>query len=438
MLEIFLSALLKISINFLVIFALAFVFSSIVPFSQTVFYFAILLLLIASAEMLRFIWEAFRRRQTSIQQLEKAESVRQLSESLHNDFRSNLRRPFNNLHNRDHILSLFINSIAVIIYFSFPFSKLGSDNAWLNGTISLAVAVLIALVLSLTANLLANFINNGVYTYINKVNRPLFTPLIQSWKITENSLNFDVKNAEFSTLFGLSDLTPDSLAEIIFFVDLDKREKMIKVLQRVKAPEAAATIARFMELYPARHGFAVSALIKCKDRAIEPLKKLLQHRDTIVKQAAMNALAGINTPEAIAALVEMLKDGDVEVKRAAIWDLNENNSHWIQGPSGGRAKQILLRSLNSCDTEERAFAAWALGMIKDKDAAPFLKELLQDSHALVRENAVFALGELRELFVQDDIEKILNDNDSEVRKSALIAMRKINPERASHFINRKG
>ena len=433
--EIFLSALLKISINFFVVLAIALGLSSSIPMENTFLVFGMIILAIALVEAARFILNSLKRKNETFTMLESSPSVLEIATSLHNDFRSNLRAPYNNLHNSDHILSLFINGLAILIYLWFPFASLGIENSYLKAGVSILAATGLSLALALFINLVANRINAGVFSHIEKLSRPEFKPITESWKVTESSLKFDVKNADFTTLFGLAELTPHALAEIILFVDLDKREKMIKVLQRVKDPRAAETIARFMELYPTRHGFAVKALISCKERAIEPLKKLLKNDDPQVKQAAMNSLAGINTPESIAALVEMLNDKDVEVKRAAIWDLNEENSLWTEGPSGNRARQILLRTLSSCNAEERAFAAWALGMIKARDSAVQLKELLADSHAIVRENAVFALGELKELVVQEDIEASLKDTDKLVRKSALVALRKINPQRAAELVN---
>jgi hypothetical protein len=433
--EIFLSALLKIGVNFFVIFAIAFLLSSSFPMESVFLFFGVAILAIALVEVFRFVYDSYKRRNETIKMLDSAASVLDISNELHNDFRSNLRTPYNNLHNRDHILSLFINAIGILLYLWFQFNSIGLENIYLKMVVSLGAAIPLSLAIALLANTVANAVNMGVFKHIETLARPEFVPITESWKVTEKSLKFDVKNADFTSLFGLRDLTPHSLADIIFFVDLDKREKMIKVLQRVKDPQAAATIARFMELYPARHGFAVGALVKCKDRAIEPLKELLQNENSLVKQAAMNALAGIKTPDAIAALVEMLNDRNVDVKRAAIWDLNEENSAWTKGPSGDRARQILLRSLSSCQAEERAFAAWALGMIKAQASAVQLKDLLVDNHAIVRENAVFALGELRELVVQEDIEKSLDDPDKLVRKSALVALRKINPERAMEIVS---
>jgi HEAT repeat protein len=52
--------------------------------------------------------------------------------------------------------------------------------------------------------------------------------------------------------------------------------------------------------------------------------------------------------------------------------------------------------LEDARVEVRETAAWALGEIKDPQAAPFLKQALNDADAGVRDKAVDALSEIED------------------------------------------
>jgi HEAT repeat protein len=129
--------------------------------------------------------------------------------------------------------------------------------------------------------------------------------------------------------------------------------------------------------------------------------------------------------------VHLLDDPSVEVRRAAIWDLNENDSKWMLRDEAQDTLGILKDELQEEEPGNRAFAAWALGMTKNCYALPALRQALKDPFAEVRENAAFAIGEIQDPTAGDALEQALNDEDASVRKSALTALRKIDPERAS-------
>jgi HEAT repeat protein len=247
--------------------------------------------------------------------------------------------------------------------------------------------------------------------------------------ITEEKLSFKVKDANFETLFGLQGLTQESLSNMLLMVDIDRREKMIKILQRVKDPRAAEILCAFLDKKPVTDSLVVTALAKIGNDALNPLKVLLKSEKETVRLAAMNVLANIKSPDAIDALVHMLDDSSVEVRRAAIWDLNENDSKWMLRDEAKDTLGILKDELHEFEPEKRAFAAWALGMTKNCHALPALRLALEDSSPEVRENAAFAIGEIQDPTAGEALEKALKDEDSDVRKSALTALRKIDPER---------
>lgn len=428
--EIALSVFFKLVIIFPMLYLISLLF---VPFvGENGYWISVSLLMLIPAifESIRFVMGAVKRRMETRSVFQYAETSQYLAAELHPDILNNIRRPFDNLADRDYILTFFMVSLSIIFFGTLPFNVFGIAAAWAKMWHSFLLATIVSTLFCLLLNFIANRIHEKTFEWIEERKDDLATALKNSWKIYDSSLKFNVRDARFEKLFGLENLTVESLASILSIVNIDKREKMVRVLQRVEDERAARTLTAFLAQQPVTESLTVQALVNKGEDAIEPLKDLLHTDDANVRVAAMHALAGIKSPAAVEALVKMLNDENLEVRRAAIWDLNENNSKWIRDEAAKDALAILTAELHEQEPENRAFAAWALGMVKEKSAGGILKEALADESSQVRESAAFALGEIHDSSAADVLATSLNDAAPDVRKSALAALMKIDPERA--------
>jgi HEAT repeat protein/beta-lactamase regulating signal transducer with metallopeptidase domain len=117
------------------------------------------------------------------------------------------------------------------------------------------------------------------------------------------------------------------------------------------------------------------------------------------------------TSIAVPALITALKDGDVEVRRAAAQSLaNLGDPRAIAG---------LIDALRDSDAEVRATAASALGDFEDRRAVPGLIELLKDSQKDVRRAALSALGNFPQAVPTEAILTALADSDPDITVAAL-------------------
>jgi beta-lactamase regulating signal transducer with metallopeptidase domain/HEAT repeat protein len=122
-----------------------------------------------------------------------------------------------------------------------------------------------------------------------------------------------------------------------------------------------------------------------RDGAVPRLISLLTDPDGWVRMASARALGELRHPSAVPALVANLVDTDVRVREFAIWALSE-----LKDKSAVRALcQVLLSDLSA---EARRGAAEALGEIRDAEALPFLKQVLDDP--AVRAKAQWAISEI--------------------------------------------
>ena len=350
--------------------------------------------------------------------------------TLHQDYKHNVRNSFDNFQDNDYIVSLYINGFSILIYWFVEFQSFELNSIWLQFGISLAIGALCGILMGIIVNLITNGIHNQVFVMLKESEHPMAIAIAESWKVTHDKLKFNVKDADFSTLFELEDLTVDKVARMTMAVDLDRREKMLKVLQRVNDPRAAEAMCRFLELNPVTNSIAVKTLVRAGKKALSPLKELLSSNNNKVKIAAMAVLSGIKEEFAIEILVSMLKDENDEVRRAAIWDLNENSHRWTESVYAGSAVQILKKELKDSDPLKRAFAAWALGMMKESSSADLLIERFEnDESSGVKEASAFALGELHSQKAYISLENAIQHEDAAVRNSAFTAMMKINKEK---------
>ncbi|MFA5090389.1 MAG: HEAT repeat domain-containing protein [Candidatus Omnitrophota bacterium] len=89
------------------------------------------------------------------------------------------------------------------------------------------------------------------------------------------------------------------------------------------------------------------------------------------------------------------------------------------------AKQVLIKGIKSNDFFIRAYAAEALGRLKDRSVVPALNDLKKDKNYLVKINALGALIELGESQQTGELLDLLNDKDPIIRIHAASKLRGI-------------
>jgi HEAT repeat protein/beta-lactamase regulating signal transducer with metallopeptidase domain len=117
------------------------------------------------------------------------------------------------------------------------------------------------------------------------------------------------------------------------------------------------------------------------------------------------------TSIAVPALIEALRDGDIDVRRAACNSLSNLEDR--------RAIPALIDVLKDGDAEVRACAARALGSFDDKRALPGLVALLKDKDKDVRESALSSLEGFRDQVPASAIITALGDEDPDIRVAAI-------------------
>ena len=163
--------------------------------------------------------------------------------------------------------------------------------------------------------------------------------------------------------------------------------------------------------------------------------------DPAVRRAANRALATIDDYNSVTvpALLDALKDDDIEVRRAAAQALGE------MGTQAGATAPALVNAVKSEPAEVRAQAALALGRVKGEPATtvPTLAEALDHPDPAVRYYAARALG----LLGSDaspavaKLQAALEQPDAAMRYQATRALMEINPAAINgygHEIGRMG
>jgi Uri superfamily endonuclease len=127
---------------------------------------------------------------------------------------------------------------------------------------------------------------------------------------------------------------------------------------------------------------------------------------------ALGALGAASVPP----LLELLEEGDADVRCWAMWALAHTGSR--------EAVQPLMAGLDEADDEVRTCAAMALGELRAAEAAPALVAQLEGSHGLLVRCAADALEKIGEEAVPDLV-KALAHPKSQVRMWAARALGRI-------------
>lgn len=162
---------------------------------------------------------------------------------------------------------------------------------------------------------------------------------------------------------------------------------------------------------------AVRSIGRFEDRvAIGALREALKDADAEVRAGAIHGLGQLEDVGSADAIAALIKDPDKEVRGEAIEALT--NLELSAAPAG------LLDALKDPDAEVRQRAANALGHFQDERAVPTLRSLLDDSNAEVREAAVEALSEIRNEPAIQALMVALKSRDPKVRQAAADALGK--------------
>ena len=195
------------------------------------------------------------------------------------------------------------------------------------------------------------------------------------------------------------------------------------------AQQSAAAVAALIETLadanPAVRIAAVGSLGSLGDpRAIAALAKALREdADARVREAAARSLGEIDDHPAVPPLLEALKVERVaKVRVRIIESLGE-----IDDASAAPGVSVALRDGN---VDVRRAAVQAVGQFKDPSVVPALLTMVRDPDAEVRRNVAEALGELEEASAVDALIGLTRDPDVEVRRNALESLSSFEDQRA--------
>jgi len=154
---------------------------------------------------------------------------------------------------------------------------------------------------------------------------------------------------------------------------------------------------------------AIEALSMIKDlRAVEPLIRVL-HKDTMseVRWAAALALGETGSPEAIPALVRLLRDGNRYIRFGCAEALLKLN--WRPEDETDRIYQLI------------AFQDWDSVRARGSAATVPLREIFQDTDPATRSVIVSIMGEIGDTHSMTACPMALRDRDATVRWKAVLA-----------------
>jgi HEAT repeat protein/beta-lactamase regulating signal transducer with metallopeptidase domain len=192
----------------------------------------------------------------------------------------------------------------------------------------------------------------------------------------------------------------------------------VSSLGQLEDPRAIAALAKAMkEDTDARvRAAAAEALGNIDDaRAVPHLVEALKsERSPVVREKIVSSLADIDDPSAANAVVTVLKDPAVGVRRAAVRALAD-----FEDPNTVSALSGMVRDE---DAEVRQYVAEALGNLNAVSALDALAQLTKDSNADVRTHAISALGQLEDIRALPALVAALKDPSADVRNHAADAI----------------
>ncbi|MCA9500734.1 MAG: HEAT repeat domain-containing protein [Nitrospirales bacterium] len=156
------------------------------------------------------------------------------------------------------------------------------------------------------------------------------------------------------------------------------------------------------------------------ERCIEPLVRCLRDGDWQVREAAVEAIAMIGSP-AVDLLLRYIRDYDA--RKSVIKVLGKINDERVLDP--------LISMLHNDEFKDDA--TWALAEL-GQPAVGRLLECLKNQDEVVRKQAILALGEIKDSSSVDLLIERLQDPDWFIRLSSAAALEKIGDSRGREAI----
>lgn len=162
---------------------------------------------------------------------------------------------------------------------------------------------------------------------------------------------------------------------------------------------------------------AIRSLAQHQDPvALPAFREALRDSDAEIRGAALEALSEMKDVASVDAIVAMIKDGNKEIRANAISALTDFELPAM--PAG------LRDALRDPDAEVRHRAAHAVGHFEDAASVPALRVLLDDGNAEVRQASVEALAAIRNEAAIEALIGALKAKDARVREAAADALGK--------------
>ncbi len=219
------------------------------------------------------------------------------------------------------------------------------------------------------------------------------------------------------------------------------------VIQAGLTPNADSMVSEIGAVDPFLAAQVLSGGVEASQEVREYALKLLIEITHFVtgegRLAAVRALADLQHPDTLLALLDVMRSGTWQVRQAANWLLYRlplplprqlfaavSDWNWSMDERvavalrqvGVQALPLLLQVLRDEHWSRRRGAAWALGEIGDGAAVPGLIEALADDESVVRVEAAKALRLIGDVDSLPMLLDALRDTDGRVRRAVLDAI----------------
>ncbi len=204
------------------------------------------------------------------------------------------------------------------------------------------------------------------------------------------------------------------------------RQGVIEVLGRLKIARALPHFIKALD--DPIDDVKLAALIAVKGfdspQAIEPLIHKFCDENPRIREVAIEAIVDVGAV-AIPALVAALQNQDIVLCEASITALTK---------MGKAVEPFLLTELQNNNYAVREAAAEILGNVKSKRAVPYLLQNLHDPESGVKEAAIEGLGEIGDSQANPYLLPLINDPDMGIKREVIQALGKCKCKEAVPYL----